>query len=456
MPAVLLADYEVGVFSGRANTAGKAHPNRKGYGEYADILVEDHLNPLIGLPVGNPLPKFQSGLTAADGTSTQGANGWLTGSDASPDRAVLGVSVEDPSEIAAAAATINDNISCPTNTAGAAECAVVDVSAQRKEWHFRFNEDGIYSLEFTAQGGDGQTASYAHNAWVDLHDPEAIAEPSRPPDANGWYTSPVEVMLGGEDPAGGSGVQKMEYALNDGPVQELVPGEKVTVDAKGTSNLRYQSVDGAGRKSPMQEVTINIDGTPPVIEVPADITEHATGPDGARVNYSATATDNVDGDVAVDCSPASGSTFPVGATQVNCSATDAAGNEATKTFNVSVLYDFGNGSGGGFAEPVTNGALNQVKAGAAVPVKFGLGGNMGLGIFATGYPTSRKITCDTQAVIDPIEETVTVTNSGLKYDATAGHYIYNLKTEKTWANTCRELVVKLKDGTEHPIKFKFK
>ena len=61
---------------------------------------------------------------------------------------------------------------------------------------------------------------------------------------------------------------------------------------------------------------------------------------------------------------------------------------------------------------------------------LGLGGDFGLGIFATGYPTSKKISCDTQAVTDPIEETVAVTNSGLKYDPTAGQYNYNLKTEK--------------------------
>jgi hypothetical protein len=455
-----LVSYEVEIFTGRAKTDGKAHPNRMGYRQYAESLYSEW-KPLIGLSADDPLPKFQSGLTAADATSTQGANGWLTGSDASPGQAVLGVSVEDPSEVAAAAATINDNTSCPTNTAGAAECSVVDVSAQRKEWRFRFHEDGIYRLEFTAEGKDGQTASYAHDVSVDLHDPEAFAEPSRPPDTNGWYTAPVDVMLGGEDPGGGSGVQKTEYTLNGGPVQDLVPGEMVTVEDKGTTTLRYQSVDGAGRRSSMQAISINIDATPPVIEVPADIIEYTTGPDGAQVDYSATATDYVDGDVVVgdvpvDCSPVSGSTFPVGATQVNCSATDAAGNEATKTFHVSVLYDFCNGTGGGFAEPVTNGVLNEVKAGSGVPVKFGLGGNMGLDIFATGYPTSRKISCDTQAVTDSIEETVAVTNSGLKYDPTAGQYIYNLKTEKVWANTCRELVVKLKDGTEHPINFKFK
>ena len=39
----------------------------------------------------------------------------------------------------------------------------------------------------------------------------------------------------------------------------------------------------------------------------------ATGPGGAVVTYSASATDIVDGSVPVDCTPASGSTFPLGA-----------------------------------------------------------------------------------------------------------------------------------------------
>jgi len=46
--------------------------------------------------------------------------------------------------------------------------------------------------------------------------------------------------------------------------------------------------------------------------------------------------DNVDGPVAVVCSPASGAAFPLGSTVVGCSATDAAGNTATGSFTVSV------------------------------------------------------------------------------------------------------------------------
>jgi hypothetical protein len=46
----------------------------------------------------------------------------------------------------------------------------------------------------------------------------------------------------------------------------------------------------------------------------------------------------VDGSVPVAASPASGSVFPIGTTTVTLTATDAAGNSATKTFAVTVEY----------------------------------------------------------------------------------------------------------------------
>jgi len=54
------------------------------------------------------------------------------------------------------------------------------------------------------------------------------------------------------------------------------------------------------------------------------------------VTYTATATDLVDGSVAVTCSPASGSTFPLGTTTVQCTATDAHNNTAHGSFTVKV------------------------------------------------------------------------------------------------------------------------
>jgi hypothetical protein len=58
----------------------------------------------------------------------------------------------------------------------------------------------------------------------------------------------------------------------------------------------------------------------------------ATGPDGASVNYSASAS----GGAAVDCSPGPG-TFPLGTTTVNCNATGSNGKQASASFNVSVV-----------------------------------------------------------------------------------------------------------------------
>jgi predicted extracellular nuclease len=76
---------------------------------------------------------------------------------------------------------------------------------------------------------------------------------------------------------------------------------------------------------------------PPVVTVPADQQVTAQGPFGALVTYTASATDDIDGSVAVTCAPASGSLFAVGATLVSCTATDAVGNVGSATFTVTVV-----------------------------------------------------------------------------------------------------------------------
>src|SRR5262249_27938231 len=65
------------------------------------------------------------------------------------------------------------------------------------------------------------------------------------------------------------------------------------------------------------------------------ITTEATGPGGAIVTFTATASD----DIAVAtfaCTPPSGSLFPITDTTVSCTATDTAGNSTTQTFHVIV------------------------------------------------------------------------------------------------------------------------
>ena len=112
---------------------------------------------------------------------------------------------------------------------------------------------------------------------------------------------------------------------------------------------------------------------------------------------------------------------------------------------------------GGFQSPVDPlPTLNSMKAGAAVPVKFSLGGDFGLDIFAPGYPKSQVVACDSTAPVDGVEQTLSAGGSGLSYDATSGLYTYVWKTDKAWAGTCRQLVLTFADGTVARANFKLK
>ena len=83
-------------------------------------------------------------------------------------------------------------------------------------------------------------------------------------------------------------------------------------------------------------VVVSADVTPPVLTLPSNITAEATSASGAVVTFTATAIDDVDGPVPVTCTPASGSTFPLGTTTVQCSAHDAHNNTAHGSFTVTV------------------------------------------------------------------------------------------------------------------------
>lgn len=78
------------------------------------------------------------------------------------------------------------------------------------------------------------------------------------------------------------------------------------------------------------------DTTAPTITVPSNRVVNATKPSGAVVGYTAGATDDLDPAPALSCSPASGSTLPIGTTTVECTARDASGNVSTADFNVRV------------------------------------------------------------------------------------------------------------------------
>ncbi len=117
---------------------------------------------------------------------------------------------------------------------------------------------------------------------------------------------------------------------NNEPYGIYVTGSSIAVHSPATCNGNLvPGFDGCYNIAPLDTI-------PPVLSLPADITVEATGSSGAIVTFSPTANDAVDGPVSVTCSPISGSTFAIGTTAVNCSASDTRGNTATGSFNVTV------------------------------------------------------------------------------------------------------------------------
>ena len=91
-----------------------------------------------------------------------------------------------------------------------------------------------------------------------------------------------------------------------------------------------------------QTFTVTVQDTrAPAISVPTVPLKFKTiSQSGVSVNYAdeVTVKDGIEGTITAQCTPLSGSTFPVGNTEVTCTATDKAGNRAEeKRFTISVL-----------------------------------------------------------------------------------------------------------------------
>jgi HYR domain len=138
----------------------------------------------------------------------------------------------------------------------------------------------------------------------------------------GYYTSDVKVAWNVEDP--------------ETPDAPRTGCDETTVSADTDGQTLTCSATSPGGTT-TKSVTVKRDATAPQLTVPETITKEVTGTERAAVAYAAVATDTLDPKPALACSPASGAVFPDGSTSVFCTATDAAGNETTKSFDVLVL-----------------------------------------------------------------------------------------------------------------------
>lgn len=270
----------------------------------------------------------------------------------------------------------------------------------------------------------------------------AYTSASPAPNEAGWNNTDVVATFTATDTLSGFAPSG---ALTDTATSATsFEGSDVTV---GSPEFADQAGNSAGVGT-ATSASFKIDKTKPVVTV-TGVSDGATYTLGAVPLAGCSTTDALS--LVKTAATLSSSGGPVGSVTASCNgAEDNAGNTNSGSATYSVHYDWS-----GFRQPVDNlPSLNTVRAGSAVPVKFSLSGNQGLSIFAPGYPTSNVATCDAGASEDVIEATLTAGGSSLSYDAAADQYVYVWKTDKAWAGQCRQLRVKLADGTLHAANFK--
>jgi len=260
---------------------------------------------------------------------------------------------------------------------------------------------------------------------------------------NGWYVSDVAVTLSANDNVGGSGVAGTSYSL-DGPTW-ITYSSPFTIGGEGTTTVYYNSTDNAGNVESTKTQPIMIDKTPPAITA----TTPANGATYILKQLVAAdygCSDAVSGLAGWGGPVPSGSyidTGTVGSKSFTITATDKAGNIATKTVTYSVVYVFS-----GFALPLKSGGI--YKAGSVVPAMFQLTDNGG------NFVSTAVAHIWVDSASNPGASSGESNNlNSFRYDPASNQYIFNLSTKGLSAGS-HKIIVTLDDGTTYSIAIKLK
>lgn len=169
---------------------------------------------------------------------------------------------------------------------------------------------------------------------IDRVAPVTTATVTGAPGLGGWLTSPAQVTLVATD--AGCGVRSTSYRIGDGPWQDWA-GTPIAVAGDGPTTVAFRSVDAPGNAEPEQQVSFQVDATPPTCAVSLSGAPGAPPWFVSPVVATVAASDAQPGsglaavEVSVDGGPWAPHAGPVvlateGVHAVACRATDAAGN----------------------------------------------------------------------------------------------------------------------------------
>ncbi len=159
---------------------------------------------------------------------------------------------------------------------------------------------------------------------------------------------------------------------------------------------------------------------PPVAEAPSlsclsNMTTESVNANGITVAFETPSASNGQSPVTVACTPASGTTFPIGSTTVTCTATDGLNRTASCTFDVAVrkLPQLSRTRFLAFGDSITAGEVSFPVAG----VNGGLASTKQVIVHASSYPTvlAKQLQARYPAQVDDI----VVANYGLSGEKAA-------------------------------------
>lgn len=140
-------------------------------------------------------------------------------------------------------------------------------------------------------------------------------------------------------------------------------------------------------------------------------------------------------------------------------ATNAAGPSAFSAQAAAVVTSARTFVFGGFLQPVDAWPVaNVVNAGRTVPVKWRLtlaDGTLVADVASFVSLRSMPMACDAAAAAVVEQQLVTAGDVVPRFDAAAGHFIFNWKTAREWSG-CRVLELRLSDGSTQYAKFRMR
>lgn len=240
-------------------------------------------------------------------------------------------------------------------------------------------------------------------------------------------------------------------------VGSVADGALLDTSSPGQKTFKVDATDKAGNPATKSVSYSVADRTAPVITLTSP-TEGAVYTLGQKVLAGYSCADEPNGSGVAACvgtlpSGAALDTSRVGAKVFEVRTTDKAGNSASKRVSYSVGYDFD-----GFLWPLVNTPrVNRWKAGVPVPVRFSLGSYRGAVPVAAGYPKVAPVACGTNAQPAGVEKArgAWKKRSVRSSKRRGWTYMFLWKTEKKWSGGCRQLVLKLDDGTVHRVEMQF-